>query len=87
MLDGTLAQLAATNVATQKMAAAHTADGTPVNVDLNASNRADGDVVLGHWHVEASPPWFEVIADPTLSPPWINAVQVRTYRTQASAAR
>jgi hypothetical protein len=83
-LDGTVAGLTLARTAAQRIAGGHNADGTVVALDLNPGNAAGGDIVLGHWHLEGTPPWFEAAVDPTVAPTWINAVQTAARRTAAT---
>jgi hypothetical protein len=80
-LDGTTARFAPARQAAQRLAACHTANGTAVAISTNDANAQGGDVVLGRWHPEGDPPFFEHIASPATIPPYINAVRVHTQRT------
>src|SRR5438128_11359498 len=65
-LDGTPIGNAAARLSAMDFAARHNADGRSVQIDLNLGNAPGGDTVLGRWHLEGKPPWFEVIASPDL---------------------
>jgi hypothetical protein len=73
-LDGTAAGLTTARTTAVDVAAANFALSTPVTIDPNPGNDADGDVVVGIWD--------EVAGEftPSMDPARVDAVQVRARR-------
>lgn len=76
-LNGQSSQFTLARLSAQRIAALHAADSTRVSLDLNLSNTASGDIVLGHWNFSAR---SFTVADGLMPPYKVNAVQVSTRR-------
>ncbi len=72
VLDGSPAALDAARSRAVAFAAQHSADGSPLGLDPNPANDANGEVVTGVWDGTT----FSASVDPLL----VNAVQTRTRR-------
>lgn len=79
-LNGSPVEFPVSRLSTQSYAALHNANQTPLNLSLNTSNSATGDIILGHWDFTAR---TFTVADAAMPSYTVNAVKVNARRTTA----